>query len=213
MTRSTRRVAASIALAAAVAGGLLMPKSAAAQQPAPAQPAPPIVASVANDLEVGDRAPTFMLSWGDRNGTNMPGFDYSLRQDIGKVVVLVFYPQDWTPSGRTMLATLARRADELFGSDVIVMGVAPDSAGEHVRFARQLDVPFRLLSDPGLKVSSRYGAAFPFGQNRRAVFVVGRDGNVSYIDLDFRPEVAAAYTALGRAVQAAKHPVDTASRY
>lgn len=197
------RRAALAAIVAALLGIAGRPAPGAAQSPAPS---PSYSAQLVNAPELGDPAPRFSLAWADRDRVSAPGFEYNLRQDAGQVVVLVFYPQDWTPSGNAMVQNMARRHDEIAGAGAVLYGVAPDSATVHQRFARYYDLPFRLLSDPGLKVARAYGVALPFGQNRRSAYVIGRDGTVVYRDPDFAPEGAASYDALIRAVRRATAP-------
>jgi peroxiredoxin Q/BCP len=39
-----------------------------------------------------------------------------------------------------------------------VLGVSPDSADSHARFAQKYRLPFPLLSDPGKQMMQEYGA-------------------------------------------------------
>jgi thioredoxin-dependent peroxiredoxin len=195
-------------LVLAALGGLLLlaPRAARAQTQADSQGRIAATAALISGPEEGREAPGFSLGWATRDTLGGTGQDYSLRRDLGKVVVLVFYPQDFTPSGTAMLRTLSERHEELFGSDgrVVVLGVSPDSAAQHRKFARALGVPFRLLSDPGLKVARRYGVSTRHGQNRRAVYVLGADGRVRYRDLEFEARGPRSYDKLQQAVRAAR---------
>jgi peroxiredoxin Q/BCP len=188
-----------VALAALAAG--LVPAAARAQQPSPAWSA-----GLVKDPEVGGPAPRFSLPWADRERVSGPGFEYNSRQDAGKVVILVFYPQDRTPSGDAMVQALRQRYADLTGQGAVLFGVAPDSAHVHQRYARQFDLPFRLLSDPGLSMARSYGVALPFGQNLRSAFVIARDGTVAYKDLHFEAQGTKSYDALVQAVRRAMAP-------
>ena len=59
-----------------------------------------------------------------------------------------------------------------------------DTPFSHKEFAKQLDLPFELLSDFNKEVSAQYGVladAGPYkGVSQRSVFIVGRDGRVAW---------------------------------
>jgi peroxiredoxin Q/BCP len=149
--------------------------------------------------EEGRRAPDFSLAWANRDTTSEGGEPYVLRHDMGKVVVLVFYPQDLVPTATAMLRTMTERYDELFGPDISVVAISPDPVATHRTFARSLGLPFRILSDPQGTVARRYGTP----GLRRAVYVIGPDSRVRYRDLEFGPRDARSFDALQRAVKEA----------
>jgi peroxiredoxin Q/BCP len=102
-------------------------------------------------LEPGDRPPPFTLA-------DSEGRPVSLADFAGRDVVLYFYPADDTP-GCTKEACGFRDAwDELRERGVVVLGVSPDGAESHRRFAAKYRLPFTLLSDPGHEVMQAYGA-------------------------------------------------------
>ncbi len=119
------------------------------------------------------------------------------------MVVLAFYPGDFTPGCVAEWQAFRDRAATMFGPDVVVAGISADSLASHVRFAAEYDLPFKFLSDPDLTVLRRY--AFVDGtRSRRAVVVVGRDGRVRYVDAGFAALDPQSYVHLGAAIQAAK---------
>jgi peroxiredoxin Q/BCP len=72
--------------------------------------------------------------------------------------VLYFYPKDDTP-GCTKEACGFRDAwDDLQQLGVVVLGVSPDGADSHARFAEKYRLPFPLLSDPDRRAMQAYGA-------------------------------------------------------
>ena len=94
-------------------------------------------------LQVKDKAFDFTLM-------NEEGKTYSLKQFLGKKVVLYFYPKDNTP-GCTRQACAFKDAYEGFKSkDVVVIGISKDSQKSHANFIKKYDLPFILLSDPEL---------------------------------------------------------------
>jgi peroxiredoxin len=65
--------------------------------------------------------------------------------------------------------------------DVRPFGVNPASVEAHAAYAARLRLPFPLLSDPGLKISSAYGTVKPNGSGiARSVCLIDRDGRVLY---------------------------------
>jgi thioredoxin-dependent peroxiredoxin len=102
-------------------------------------------------IETGAPAPPFALT----DGT---GERVALQDLAGRHVILYFYPKDDTP-GCTKEACGFRDAwDELQRLGAVVLGVSPDSADSHARFAQKYRLPFRLLSDPDRSVMQAYGA-------------------------------------------------------
>lgn len=158
---------------------------------------------VADDVRVGRQAPQVVLPYATKDGPGPAAQPFDLRKELGMVVVLAFYPGDFTPGCTAEWRTLRDRAESLFGPDVVVAGVSADSLDSHVRFARELDLPFKLLSDPELRLARQYGLA-DGDRMRRAVVVVGKDGRVRYFDPAFAALDPQSYSQLGAAVQAAR---------
>lgn len=163
----------------------------------------PPTAVVVGGPTLGAEAPSVNLQWATRDTTSEGSFSYNLSRDRGKLVVLTFYTADFTPSAQVQLERLRDRA-ATYGSDVVMLGVSVDPPARHQRFARSLDLPFRLLSDPEQQVARAYGVRGSNGQPRRSVFVIGTDGIVKYRDLKFDPWNDASYTKLDAAVAAAR---------
>jgi thioredoxin-dependent peroxiredoxin len=151
----------------------------------------------------GDRAPDFSLPWATKDTTGGASW-FSLSAQRGRPVVLAFYPRDFTPGSTAEMKTLTEQYADLFGEDVVVVGISADSLETHQRFAQSLDLPFRLLSDPDQKVSRKFGSADRNGYNRRTVYVIDRTGRVSYTELRFGALDPKAYSRLKAAVQAAR---------
>ena len=102
-------------------------------------------------ITTGEPAPPLTL-------TDASGHRVTLADFPGKHVVLYFYPKDDTP-GCTKEACGFRDAwDDLQRLGVVVLGVSPDSAESHARFAEKYALPFPLLSDPDKQVMQAYGA-------------------------------------------------------
>lgn len=189
---ATLSLAAGLALAAG-------PVSLTAQDTTIGRPAAVLVSGPRE----GDRAPDFSLPWASADTAGGEAW-FSLSLSRGKVVVLAFYPKDFTPGCTAEMKTFTEQYTDLFGPDVVVVGISADSLTTHQRFARSLSLPFRLLSDPDQKVSGTYGSADKNGYNRRTVYVIDPKGRVAYADLRFGALDPKAYASLKSAVQDAR---------
>jgi len=129
-------------------------------------------------IQEGRPAPPFTLE--DANGKTV-----SLADFRGKDVVLYFYPRDETPGCTKEACGFRDLWKEIQSRGVEVVGVSPDGAESHRRFAANHRLPFRLLSDPAKEMMTRYGA---FGEKTmygkkvkgviRSTVWIGPDGKV-----------------------------------
>jgi len=173
-------------------------------QAAPKGPPTP-TARIVKGPETGQRAPDFTLPWANREVIGTEEQSFRLTDNLGKVVVLAFFPRDFTPTSTVELQGLAAIADSS-GPAVVVVAVGGDSLESHRRFASSLGLPFLLLSDPDQRVARRYGSDGADGVDRPTVFVIRPDGKVSYRDLALDPQNTGEFEALRRAVAKAAQP-------
>jgi thioredoxin-dependent peroxiredoxin len=151
--------------------------------------------------DVGRRAPDFSLPWANREGVGPVESPYQLASDRGKTVVVAFYPRDFTKGCTAQMRTFAEQYDSLFGPDAVLVAISSDSVQTHNRFAASLGIPFRLLSDPDQRVAKQYGSKDADGYNRRTVYVVGRDGKVTFRNMNFNALDPRDYDELRAAVR------------
>ena len=168
-----------------------------------AQKGPP-TALVISGPEVGEDAPDFRLPWASKDSLGAVENDFVLRKQGGKVTVLAFYPRDFTSGCTAEMHTFTDRYDELFGSDVVLVGISADSLESHRSFAASVGAPFRLLSDPNQRVAAMYGSKGENGFNRRTVYVIDARGRVAYRDMRFGALDPKSYSRLQAAVRAAR---------
>ena len=181
---------------------LIAGRQLSAQDTATAAPSKgPPTAVMVSGPDVGRRAPGVRLPWANAEGVGPADQAHDLANDLGKTVVLAFYPRDFTSSDKTQLRTFAERYDSLFGPEVTVVGISTDPLETHSRFAASLALPFRLLSDPTQAVARRYASHDRSGHLRRTVYVIGPDGRVKYRNLRFNPLDPKHYAELGAAVR------------
>ncbi len=124
-------------------------------------------------IRVGEAAPDFELPL-------HTGEQFRLSEQRGnKIVVLYFYPQDFTWGCTKEACSFRDYQSVLVDKGALVIGVSPDDLESHRQFARAHRLNFSLASDPTKKVSKRYGAVW-FGGLRikRISVVIDRQGIV-----------------------------------
>ncbi len=100
-------------------------------------------------LEVGSKAPDFTLN-------NQEGVEVSLKEFLGKKVILYFYPKDNTPGCTAQACGFANLYPDFIEKDAVVIGISKDSVQSHKKFAEKYNLPFQLLSDTELEVIKAY---------------------------------------------------------
>ncbi len=123
--------------------------------------------------EVGESAPEFSLE--STHGK------ITLSERLAKgQVLLVFYPGDDTPVCTRQLCDYRDQLEGFSELDVDVIAVNAQSLASHETFAARHGLPFPLCSDPDRSVCRDYGASGLFGMTKRALVLVGRDGQVRW---------------------------------
>ncbi len=118
-------------------------------------------------LNVGDIAPDFELK-------DQSGLSVSLDQLLAKGdLVLYFYPADFTRVCTVEACAFREAYDDLSAVKVQVVGISPQGADSHSRFAAQYNLPFPLLCDERREVIRAYGVDGPLGFGvRRVTFLI-----------------------------------------
>ena len=101
-------------------------------------------------IDVGKSAPALKLP-------NQSGETVELKQFKGSWIVLYFYPKDDTPGCTTEACNFRDSMKAFTDRGVIVLGVSPDDAKSHAKFATKHKLPFDLLADTEQKVCNAYG--------------------------------------------------------
>jgi peroxiredoxin Q/BCP len=154
------------ALCVALTGGL------AAQQPAGGQMAAPAVST----LKVGDVAPDFSLP-----GTD--GKTHKLSSYKGKTVVVAWYPAAFTGGCTAECRSIRDASDTISKYDVAYFMASVDTPEKNLDFAKQEQVNFPMLSDPGRTTAAAYGVLnSPTGTARRWTFFIGPDGKITHVE-------------------------------
>jgi peroxiredoxin Q/BCP len=122
-------------------------------------------------LGAGTRAPEFTLS--DQDGSEIRLAD--LLKD--GPLVLYFYPADFTPGCTKEACDIRDLHGELAAKGLRVVGVSPQDAESHRRFADRHQLPFTLLADPDKHAIRAFGVEGPLGFGvRRATFLIDASG-------------------------------------
>jgi peroxiredoxin Q/BCP len=124
-------------------------------------------------LRDGDTAPDFTL-------TGVPAGAYHLAEQRGKVVVLAFYPGDFTPVCLRQLQHYEAQRERLVATGAVLWAISTDDLELHERMAKSYALSFPLLADPGGNVAAQYGVRGLLGSARRSIFIVDRQGTVRY---------------------------------
>jgi len=130
--------------------------------------------------ETGSAAPGFTLpGMIVRDGVRTDG-EYTLAAEVGRPVVLAFYPGDATPICTAQLCSYQQELDDFRDLGAVVWGISPQGLDSHEDFARDASLTFPLLSDVSGDVIRAYGVRAPGLGLRRSVFVTGPDGLVRW---------------------------------
>src|SRR2546422_375793 len=91
-------------------------------------------------LKPGTKAPNFTLK-------TTPDQHVSLRDFLGRPVVLCFYPADWSPVCSDQLGLYAQLMSEFRKFDAELLGASVDGVWSHLAFSKDRNLNFPLLSD------------------------------------------------------------------
>jgi len=125
-------------------------------------------------MKTGNEAPDFSLRDGDGN-------DWTLSDQHGKTVVLLFYPGDNTPVCTAQLCSVRDHWSDYQATGAEVVGISTDTVESHKGFAEKNELPLRLLSDTDRSVSSLYDMkSWLPGRSARGVVVIDKEGKIAY---------------------------------
>ena len=82
--------------------------------------------------------------------------NYSLKNSIGKYVVLYFYPKDDTPGCTIETNDFNKLLPKFKKLDCEIYGISKDSLKTHDKFKAKYKIKFNLLADEEIKVLKKY---------------------------------------------------------
>ncbi|MGH8022602.1 MAG: peroxiredoxin, partial [Limisphaerales bacterium] len=132
--------------------------------------------------KIGDLAPAFQGP--DQIGTLVKSSDI-----IGKkIVLLYFYPKDFTSGCTTEACGFRDRIGELQKDNVEVIGVSFDTVKRHQAFEQKYHLNFTLLADPDGRIVDAYGTRMgKMNMSRRVSFLIGLDGRIAHVTNSMNP--------------------------
>ncbi len=155
------------------------------------------------EVRVGDRAPDATLVNADRQAVR-------LSELLGQPLVLAFFPAAFS---NTCTKEMCAFRDGSAGFDQIgarVVGISVDMPYAQKAWAEQHHLDFPLLSDHNREAVRAFGIEDPNfakgvlpGVARRSVFVLDRDGRVTYRWIAEAPGIEPNYTEVEAAARAA----------
>jgi peroxiredoxin Q/BCP len=124
-------------------------------------------------LNVGDAMPATTLVG--------PEGPVTLRDRIGKTLVVYFYPKDETAGCTAEACSFRDQYEDFVAAGAEVIGVSRDDAASHASFKEHHKLPFTLLSDPGGKVAAAWGVKGALGLiPGRVTFVFDKSGTCKH---------------------------------
>tara|TARA_B100000035_G_scaffold301448_1_gene298062 strand:+ start:1393 stop:1860 length:468 start_codon:yes stop_codon:yes gene_type:complete len=81
---------------------------------------------------------------------------YSLKDSLGKYVVIYFYPKDDTPGCTIETNDFNKLLSKFKKLNCDIFGVSKDSLNSHAKFKDKYKIKFDLLSDEDLKILKKY---------------------------------------------------------
>ena len=100
-------------------------------------------------LKINSKAPNFVIP-----ATSVG--KYSLKDSIGKYLVLYFYPKDDTPGCTIETNDFNKLLSKFKRLDCEVYGLSKDSLKSHDKFKKKYKIKFNLLADEEIKVLKKY---------------------------------------------------------
>lgn len=138
-------------------------------------------------IKVGEAAPAF-------SGLTTEGDPVTLADFAGQKLVLYFYPKDDTPGCTTEACNFRDDYSSYENSNVVILGVSPDSPSSHKKFKEKYQLPFTLLSDVKHEVCELYkvwGLKKNFGKEydgvHRTTYLISPEGLIQEVFLNVSP--------------------------
>jgi peroxiredoxin Q/BCP len=131
----------------------------------------------------------------DFTGPIQDGTTLRLRDLRGKPVVLFFYPKDSTPGCTTEACGFRDQHAALVKAGAAVIGISPDPAKSHAKFAEKFVLPYPLLADVEKTAATAYGVWVEkslYGKKymgvARTTFVIDAKGKIARVFEKVKPE-------------------------
>lgn len=122
------------------------------------------------------------------------GNQTSLRDFLGKYLVLYFYPKDDTPGCTKEACNFRDSSSEIRALGAEILGVSKDLPDSHTKFKEKYQLNFPLLSDPDNTLQTAMGVWMEksmFGRKymgtQRATFILDPQGVIAHVWEEVNP--------------------------
>lgn len=132
-------------------------------------------------MKLGEKAFDFLLF-------DQYGEPFRLFENLGKNILLIFYPKDFTKVCTAQLNSYSENFDLLLQAGFYPVAINIGSKESHNKFTEDKSLRLRILSDSDGKVSKLYGAINFIGINKRKIVGIDENGKINYSEtvLPFR---------------------------
>nr|YP_009019631.1 thiol-specific antioxidant protein [Gracilaria salicornia]AHH24599.1 thiol-specific antioxidant protein [Gracilaria salicornia] len=165
-----------------------------------------------NYVRVGKKAPNFSaIAVYDQEFKNITLSDY-----LGKYVILLFYPLDFTFVCPTEITAFSDAYDNIQGLNAEILGISVDSEYSHLAWLQmERDVGglgslnYPLVSDLTKDISAAYNVLTEQGKALRGLFIIDTQGIIQYSlvnNLDFGRSVSETLRILKAIQYVQSHP-------
>nr|YP_009397867.1 2-Cys peroxiredoxin [Sonderella linearis]ARW67053.1 2-Cys peroxiredoxin [Sonderella linearis] len=166
-----------------------------------------------HSIQVGDKAPNFSATAVyEQEFKQIKLSDY-----LGKYVILLFYPLDFTFVCPTEIIAFSDMYNQIYSLNTEILGISVDSEYCHLAWL-QLDresggvgeLKYPLISDLNKEISSSYNVLNSDGKSLRGLFIIDKEGLIQHSlinNLDFGRSVDEAIRTL-QAIQYVQTHVD-----
>lgn len=138
-------------------------------------------------LKLNQKAPEFSLP--DEDG-NL----HTLKEFLGKYLLLYFYPKDDTPGCTTEACNFRDQSREFEKLNTTIIGISADNTKSHKKFKEKHSLPFLLLSDENKSTLKEYGVwqekkfmGKAYMGISRSSFLIGKNGEILKIYENVNP--------------------------
>jgi peroxiredoxin Q/BCP len=111
------------------------------------------------------------------------GVKFTPQANLGKAVVLYFYPKDNTPGCTTEAMQFRDQHQDFIDAGAVVFGVSRDNMASHEKFKQNLELPFELIADTEEKLCHMFGVVknkIMYGKKvkgiERSTFLIDAEG-------------------------------------
>jgi peroxiredoxin Q/BCP len=134
-------------------------------------------------LKENTKAPAF-------TGIDQDGNKISLKDFLGKKIILYFYPNDDTPGCTEQACNLRDNISLLQKKGFQIIGVSTNTVSSHKKFEKKFNLPFPLIADEDRKIVEKYSVwgekkfmGKTYDGTHRTTFLIDEKGKIRKIIL------------------------------